>query len=100
MRRARRARRTRTAHGRRCRATGGSDRSPPRVVRSKRRLAFVDCCVGCSNDPGRGATLSVRRLAITAVHGIPEVKPGDDLATLITNAVRTQGDELRDGDVL
>jgi coenzyme F420-0:L-glutamate ligase/coenzyme F420-1:gamma-L-glutamate ligase len=44
--------------------------------------------------------LSVRRLAITAVHGIPEVKPGDDLATLITNAVRTQGDELRDGDVL
>jgi coenzyme F420-0:L-glutamate ligase/coenzyme F420-1:gamma-L-glutamate ligase len=44
--------------------------------------------------------MSVRRLAITAVHGIPEVKPDDDLASLIAHAVRAQGDELRDGDVL
>ena len=44
--------------------------------------------------------MSVRRLAITAVHGLPEIRPGDDLAALIASAVRAQGDDLRDGDVL
>jgi len=44
--------------------------------------------------------VSVRRLSITAVHGLPEIKPGDDLAALVANAVRSQGDDVRDGDVL
>jgi coenzyme F420-0:L-glutamate ligase/coenzyme F420-1:gamma-L-glutamate ligase len=44
--------------------------------------------------------VSVRRLVVTGVHGLPEIKPGDDLATLIANAVRAEGEQLRDGDVL
>ncbi len=44
--------------------------------------------------------LSVRHLVITAVHGLPEIRPGDDLARLIVRALRAQGDEIRDGDVL
>ena len=44
--------------------------------------------------------MSVRRLVITPVHGLPEVRPGDDLSALIVNGLRAQADELRDGDVL
>jgi coenzyme F420-0:L-glutamate ligase / coenzyme F420-1:gamma-L-glutamate ligase len=44
--------------------------------------------------------VSVRRLVITPVHGLPEIRPGDDLARLITDAAGAQGDELRDGDVV
>jgi coenzyme F420-0:L-glutamate ligase/coenzyme F420-1:gamma-L-glutamate ligase len=44
--------------------------------------------------------MSVRRLVITPVHGLPEIRPGDDLARLIADAARAQGDEVRDGDVL
>jgi len=44
--------------------------------------------------------VSVGRLVITAVHGLPEVRPGDDLARLISDAARAQGEALRDGDVL
>ncbi len=44
--------------------------------------------------------MSVRRLVISPVHGLPEVRPGDDLATLIVNALHAQADELHDGDVL
>ena len=44
--------------------------------------------------------MSVTRLVVSAVHGIPEIRPGDDLASLIAGAVRAQGEELRDGDVL
>ena len=44
--------------------------------------------------------MSARRLVVTGVHGIPEIRPGDDLANLIANAVRAEGEQLRDGDVL
>jgi len=44
--------------------------------------------------------VSVRRLVISPVHGLPEVRPGDDLAALIVNALRAQAEELHDGDVL
>ena len=44
--------------------------------------------------------MSVRRLAVFSVHGLPEIRPGDDLARLIADAARAQGDEIRDDDVL
>jgi len=44
--------------------------------------------------------VSARRLVVTGVHGLPEIRPGDDLANLIANAVRAEGEQLRDGDVL
>jgi coenzyme F420-0:L-glutamate ligase/coenzyme F420-1:gamma-L-glutamate ligase len=39
-------------------------------------------------------------LTVTAIDGLPEIHPGDDLARLIAAAVRAQGDGLVDGDVL
>ncbi|MEK7863746.1 MAG: coenzyme F420-0:L-glutamate ligase, partial [Chloroflexota bacterium] len=42
----------------------------------------------------------VRSLTVTSVDGLPEIHPGDDLAALIADAVRAQGERLRDGDVL
>src|SRR5436305_1351914 len=45
-------------------------------------------------------TMSVPRLVISGVHGLPEIRPGDDLPRLIVDALRTQGETLRDGDVL
>jgi coenzyme F420-0:L-glutamate ligase/coenzyme F420-1:gamma-L-glutamate ligase len=44
--------------------------------------------------------LIVRSLTVTAVDGLPEIHPGDDLARLVADAVRAQGDALVDGDVL
>jgi len=44
--------------------------------------------------------VSVTRLVITGVHGLPEVRPGDDLARLIADAARAQGEAIRDGDIL
>ena len=44
--------------------------------------------------------LIVRSLTVTSLDGLPEIHPGDDLAALIAGAVKTQGDALRDGDVL
>lgn len=40
------------------------------------------------------------RLSITAVNGLPEIRPGDDLAALIRDAARGQRDDIRDGDVV
>jgi coenzyme F420-0:L-glutamate ligase/coenzyme F420-1:gamma-L-glutamate ligase len=40
------------------------------------------------------------RLTITAVNGLPEIRTGDDLATLIRDAVRAQREEIRDGDIV
>lgn len=37
---------------------------------------------------------------IIGLDGVPEVRPGDDLLALITTALRTSGQDLRDGDVL
>jgi len=39
-------------------------------------------------------------LEIRPVSGIPEVQPGDDLATMIVDAIRADGWELRDGDIM
>lgn len=44
--------------------------------------------------------MSVRRLVVTPVHGLPEIRPGDDLAMLVLRALRAQGEELREGDVV
>ena len=44
--------------------------------------------------------MSVPRLVITGVHGLPEVRPGDDLARLIADAARAEGEAIRDGDIL
>ena len=40
------------------------------------------------------------RLQLVALPGIPEVKPGDDLAALLLAAVEASSESLRDGDVL
>ena len=40
------------------------------------------------------------QVSITGVEGIPEVRPGDDLAALICAAAAGQGLRLQDGDVL
>ena len=40
------------------------------------------------------------QLTITAVHGLPEIRPGDDLATLIRDAARAEREEIRDGDIV
>jgi len=40
------------------------------------------------------------RLNLTALDGIPLVKPGDDLADLIGDALAQSGEQLTDGDVL
>ena len=40
------------------------------------------------------------RLTLIALDGIPLVKPGDDLAALISAALVATGETLRDGDVL
>lgn len=39
-------------------------------------------------------------MTVTSVDGLPEIRPGDDLAVLIADAVRAQGDALRDGDIV
>jgi len=40
------------------------------------------------------------QVQIIGVHGMPEVRPGDDLTALILAAVRSQGEDIEDGDVL
>jgi coenzyme F420-0:L-glutamate ligase / coenzyme F420-1:gamma-L-glutamate ligase len=42
----------------------------------------------------------VGTLSITALHGLPEIRPGDELARLIVEASHAAGTELQDGDVL
>jgi coenzyme F420-0:L-glutamate ligase/coenzyme F420-1:gamma-L-glutamate ligase len=42
----------------------------------------------------------VAQLSITAVNGLPEIRPGDELAKLIRDAVRAQRAEIRDGDIV
>jgi coenzyme F420-0:L-glutamate ligase/coenzyme F420-1:gamma-L-glutamate ligase len=40
------------------------------------------------------------RLIITAVDGLAEIRPGDQLAALIRDAARAQREEIRDGDII
>ena len=42
----------------------------------------------------------VGNLTITPVRGLPEVRPGDDLARLVADGARAAGVALRDGDVV
>jgi coenzyme F420-0:L-glutamate ligase/coenzyme F420-1:gamma-L-glutamate ligase len=42
----------------------------------------------------------VTRLTIAAVDGLPEIRPGDDLAMLIHRAAIAQGDAIHDGDIV
>ena len=44
--------------------------------------------------------MATRSLAIVPVHGIPEVRPGDDLVGLLLEALTRAGERLVDGDVL
>lgn len=44
--------------------------------------------------------MSAPALQLTAIPGLPLVRPGDDLAGLILDALAAGGHELRDGDVL
>ena len=39
------------------------------------------------------------RLTITPIKGLPEIRPGDDLATLIRDVARAQGEKIQDGDI-
>jgi coenzyme F420-0:L-glutamate ligase / coenzyme F420-1:gamma-L-glutamate ligase len=40
------------------------------------------------------------QLTITAVRGLAEIRPGDDLASLIHGAALAQGESIRDGDIV
>ena len=42
----------------------------------------------------------VTQLTITPVNGLPEIRPGDDLATLIREAALAQREAMRDGDIV
>lgn len=39
-------------------------------------------------------------VSIIPVHGIPDVKPGDDVSALIITALRAQGESLQHGDIV
>ena len=40
------------------------------------------------------------QLIVTAINGLPEILPGNDLAVLIRDAARAQREEIRDGDIV
>jgi coenzyme F420-0:L-glutamate ligase/coenzyme F420-1:gamma-L-glutamate ligase len=42
----------------------------------------------------------VTRLTITPINGLPEIRPGNDLAALIRDAARAQGEKIQDGDIV
>jgi coenzyme F420-0:L-glutamate ligase/coenzyme F420-1:gamma-L-glutamate ligase len=44
--------------------------------------------------------MSLRKVEIIALEGMPEVRPGDDLAGLIETTIRSAGIILEDGDIL
>lgn len=44
--------------------------------------------------------MSARRLTLSTIDGIPLVKPGDDLVSLLLHALSSSGDSLEDGDIL
>src|SRR3954470_18028897 len=61
------------------------------------------CGPNCSADafqPSVNMNAMVRSLSIIPLHGIPEVRPGDDLASLIADAARAERIDLVDGDVV
>lgn len=50
--------------------------------------------------PSRNRDRGVSRVELIAVHGLPEIRPGDDLAALLVHALQADGPGLCDGDVL
>ena len=44
--------------------------------------------------------MSTRRLTLSTIDGIPLVKPGDDVTSLLLDGLKTSGDRLEDGDIL
>jgi coenzyme F420-0:L-glutamate ligase/coenzyme F420-1:gamma-L-glutamate ligase len=42
----------------------------------------------------------VTQLIVTAINGLPEIRPGDDLAALIRDAARSQREEIQGGDIV
>ena len=40
------------------------------------------------------------QLIVTAINGLPEILPGNDLAILIRDAARAQREAIRDGDIV
>jgi len=42
----------------------------------------------------------VTQLIVTAINGLPEILPGNDLAILIRDAARAQREAIRDGDIV
>jgi coenzyme F420-0:L-glutamate ligase/coenzyme F420-1:gamma-L-glutamate ligase len=42
----------------------------------------------------------VTQLIVTAINGLPEILPGNDLAVLIRDAARAQRETIRDGDIV
>lgn len=50
--------------------------------------------------PPQSDTTAPAGLTVTALGGIPLIKPGDDLARMIVEALDAMGDRLADGDIL
>lgn len=51
-------------------------------------------------EAGRTDRRSGARMTLVALGGVPLIEPGDDLATIICDALRAGEERLRDGDVL
>ena len=43
---------------------------------------------------------AVTQLTVAPIHGLPEIRPGDDLATLIRDAARAQRVGIESGDIV
>lgn len=61
-------------------------------------MASDDEATGTPASPA--APRRARSISITPVEGLPLFGPGQDLATLVAAAIRSQGDALADGDVV
>jgi len=56
--------------------------------------------VGAGRPPGAGPPRPGRALVVVPLPGLPEVRPGDDLARLLLDGVDAAGERLEDGDVV
>jgi coenzyme F420-0:L-glutamate ligase/coenzyme F420-1:gamma-L-glutamate ligase len=56
--------------------------------------------IGAGRAPGADPTAPGRTLVVVPLPGLPEVRPGDDLARLLLDGLEAAGERLRDGDVL
>jgi coenzyme F420-0:L-glutamate ligase/coenzyme F420-1:gamma-L-glutamate ligase len=58
------------------------------------------CCHGCVGRSAEGVTDATPQLALWALPGVPQVRPGDDLAALALDGLERAGLKLKAGDVL